>query len=301
MSSHALQRSLAAICIALAAACSFVALAQGPAPEYVPEVGQDGKDVVWVPSAETVVEEMLDLAEVKPGDYVIDLGFGDGRTVIAAARRGAKALGIEYNPKLVALAKRDAARAGVGDRATFVEGDIFASDFSDATVLTLFLMPELNLQLMPRILSMKPGTRVVSNTFDMGSWKPDATAEVTRDCKTYCQALMWIVPAKVEGGWNVRIELAGEPIAIARDYYLKLEQTHQFVSGILEFVSGAPVGGTDAVIPVKGRLKGNEMTLTDAGHPPKFEFKGAVEGDTIEGSSRAAVSWRWSGTREKRP
>jgi precorrin-6B methylase 2 len=289
---YALSRLLAAVAVA-ALALSNLASAQGPAPEYVPEVGQDGKDVVWVPSAETVVEKMLDLAEVKPGDYVIDLGSGDGRTVIAAAKRGAKALGIEYNPKLVALAKRDAARAGVADRATFVEGDIFASDFSEATVLTLFLMPELNLQLMPRILGMKPGTRVVSNTFNMGSWTPDATAEVTRDCKTYCQALMWIVPAKVEGGWNVR--LIPEPIA--RDYFLKLQQTQQFISGAL-------VGGTHAVVFVRGRLKGNEITLTDTADPPKIEFKGEVKGDNMEGSSRAIgkqLSWTWSATRKKPP
>ena len=179
------------------------------AQEYVPEVGQEGKDVVWVPTAQTLVDKMLDMAEVKPGDYVIDLGSGDGRTVIAAAKRGAKALGIEYNARMVELAKRNAARAGVADRATFVEGDIFASDFSEATVLTLFLLPEINLRLLPTILNMKPGTRVVSNSFDMGSWKPDQTAEVTRDCKTYCQALLWIVPAKVEGTWQM--QLVGEP------------------------------------------------------------------------------------------
>src|SRR5512145_1361594 len=144
----ALSRLLAAAAVA-ALALTSLASAQGPAPEYVPEVGQDGKDVVWVPSAHNVVEKMLDLAEVKPGDYVIDLGSGDGRTVIAATRRGAKALGIEYNPRMVELSKRNAVRAGVADKAAFVEGDIFKSDFSEATVLTLFLMPELNAQLLP--------------------------------------------------------------------------------------------------------------------------------------------------------
>ena len=285
----ALSRLLAAAAVA-ALALTSLASAQGPAPEYVPEVGQDGKDVVWVPSAETVVEKMLDLAEVKPGDYVIDLGSGDGRTVIAAAKRGAKALGIEYNPKLVALAKRDAARAGVADTATFVEGDIFASDYSEATVLTLFLMPELNLQLMPRILSMKPGTRVVSNTFDMGSWKPDATVEVTRDCKTYCRALMWIVPAKVEGAW--RMQLVGEPEPGGA--HLELQQTHQFLSG-------AVLAG-HAVVPVRGRLKGNEIAFTDAGNPHEIEFKGEVKGNVMEGSSTIrGKRMPWRATREKRP
>jgi len=288
---HTLLRSLAAIGIALIAACSAV-LAQAPAQEFVPEVGQDGKDVVWVPTAHTLVEKMLDMADVKSGDYLIDLGSGDGRTVIAAAKRGAKALGIEYNPKMVELAKRNAAREGVADRASFVQGDIFASDFSKASVLTLFLLPQINLQLMPLILNMKPGTRVVSNSFDMGSWKPDAMAEVTRDCKTYCKALLWIVPARVEGDWQLL--LAGE--TLAPDYLLKLEQTRQTVSGDL-------VGGPHAIIRVTGSLKGNEITFTDTDEPHKVEFKGEVKGDRMEGSSTTLgkPSWRWTATRKKAP
>jgi SAM-dependent methyltransferase len=288
---HTLLRSLAAIGIALIAACSAV-LAQAPAQEFVPEVGQDGKDVVWVPTAQTLVEKMLDMADVKSGDYLIDLGSGDGRTVIAAAKRGAKALGIEYNPRMVELAKRNAVREGVADRASFVEGDIFRSDFSKASVLTLFLLPEINLQLMPLILNMKPGTRVVSNSFEMGSWKPDATAEVARDCKTYCKALLWIVPARVEGDWQ--LVLAGENLA--PDYLLRLEQIRQTVSGAL-------VGGTHAVVPVTGRLKGNEITFTDTDEPHKVEFKGEVTGDSMEGSSTTLgkPSWRWTATRKKGP
>ena len=256
----------------------------------MPEVGQEGKDVVWVPTAQTLVDKMLDMAEVKPDDYVIDLGSGDGRTAIAAAKRGAKALGIEYNARMVALAKRNAARAGVADRATFVEGDIFASDFSKATVLTLFLLPEINLRLLPTILSMKPGTRVVSNSFAMGSWKPDATAQVTRDCKTYCQALLWIVPAKVEGTWQM--QLVGEPEPGGA--HLKLQQTHQFLSG-------AVLAG-HAVVPVSGRLKGNEITFADADNPHEIEFKGEVKGNVMEGSSTArGKRMRWRATREKRP
>jgi SAM-dependent methyltransferase len=273
----------------LAAMCVAAFVTYGALAQYQPQVGQEGKDVVWVPSAEALVEKMLDLAEVKPGDYVIDLGSGDGRTVIAAARRGARALGIEYNPRMVALAKRNAARTGVADRVTFVEGDIFASDFSEATVLTLFLMPELNLQLLPTILNMKPGTRVVSNSFDMGDWKPDRTVEVTRECKTYCQALLWIVPAKVEGTW--RLELLGQPEGAA-DYHLELQQTYQFLSGTL-------AGGPHAVIPVRGRLKGSEITFTDTGDPHKFEFKGEVKGDRAEGSyTTLGRLLRWSATRK---
>jgi SAM-dependent methyltransferase len=297
MSPHTLFRPLAMFGIALVAACSVV-LAHGQAQEYVPDVGQEGKDVVWVPSAQIVVDKMLDMAEVKPGDYLIDLGSGDGRTVIAAARRGAKALGIEYNPKLVALAKRNAARAGVADKATFVEGDIFASDFSEATVLTLFLMPELNLQLLPTILNLKAGTRVVSNTFDMGSWKPDATAEVTRDCRTYCQALLWIVPAKVEGAWQVRF--GSESL----NWFLKLEQTHQYITGGM-------VPGTHLVIFVKGRLDGTAITLDGIASaypgtekPQRVEFKGEVKGDRMEGSYLVPdkqQSGTWSAVRKKEP
>ena len=256
----------------------------------MPEVGQEGKDVVWMPTAQTLVDKMLDMAEVKPGDYIIDLGSGDGRTAIAAAKRGAKALGIEYNARMVALAKRNAVRAGVADRATFVEGDIFASDFSEATVLTLFLLPEINLRLLPTILNMKPGTRVVSNSFGMGSWKPDQTAEVTRDCKTYCQALLWIVPAKVEGTWQM--QLVGEPEPGGA--HLKLQQTHQFLSG-------AVLAG-HAVVPVRGRLKGNEITFADADNPHEVEFKGEVKGNVMEGSSTArGKQMPWRATREKRP
>src|SRR5262245_47409432 len=194
--SQSLPRSLAVLCVAAIAACS-VALAQ-PAKKYKPEVGQDGKDVVWVPTAQTLVDKMLDMAKVTPDDYVIDLGSGDGRTVITAARRGAKALGIEYNPDMVELSKRNAENAGVGEKAAFVKGDIFETDFSQATVLTLFLLPELNVKLRPTILDMKPGTRVVSNSFDMGDWKPEQTVSAPRKCSDFCYAFLWIVPAKVE-------------------------------------------------------------------------------------------------------
>jgi precorrin-6B methylase 2 len=273
--SHTFASSPAAIALAALALCG-PAPAQPPAKEYVPEVGQEGKDVVWVPSELTMVEKILDLAEVRPGDHVIDLGSGDGRTVIAAARRGAKALGIEYNPGLVELSKRNAVRAGVADRATFVEGDIFASDFSQATVLTLFLMPELNLQLLPTILKMKPGTRVVSNSFDMGSWLPDATAQATRDCKTYCEGLLWIVPAKVEGTWKLDGGAA-----------LELQQTYQMLSGTLR-------SGT-VVTPVSGKLRGYQITFT-AG---ETRYAGEVKGEVMEGSSEAdAKKSPWRASRE---
>ena len=159
-----LPRKLGAAVIA-----GFVALGPAAAQPLVnPEVGQAGKDVIWVPTADALVEKMLDVAQVTSNDYVIDLGSGDGRTVIAAAKRGARARGIEYEPAMVELSIRNARNAGVEDRAKFEKADLFETDFSQATVLTMFLLPDINLRLRPKILDMKPGTRVVSNSFTMG-------------------------------------------------------------------------------------------------------------------------------------
>ena len=185
---------LAAICLALMPAA---ASAQQPVEAYKPQVGQHGKDVIWVPTPQALVDKMLDMAKVGPGDHVIDLGSGDGRTVITAAKRGATAHGIEYNPEMVELSKHNAVKAGVADKATFAKADIFESDFSKATVITLFLLPRLNLKLRPTILRMAPGTRIVSNSFDMDDWRPDQTAYVTDGCTGYCRAYLWIVPEKV--------------------------------------------------------------------------------------------------------
>jgi len=168
------------------------------ATEFTPHVGQSGKDVIWVPTPKALVEKMLKMAEVKPSDYVIDLGAGDGITVITAAKQfGVRALGIEYNPDMVELAKQNAQKAGVAGRAEFIRGDIFATDFSKATVLTMYLLPQLNLKLRPTILNMKPGTRIVSHAFTMDDWSPDQTESI--ESRT---AYLWIVPAKVEGRWQ---------------------------------------------------------------------------------------------------
>src|SRR5919106_1025306 len=175
----------------------FAALAFAQAQKtYEPSVGQEGKDVVWVPTPQAVVDKMLDMAKVTARDFVIDLGSGDGRTVITAAKRGARALGIEYNPDMVELSKRNAEKESVVDRASFVKADLFETDFSNATVITMFLLPEINLKLRPKILELKPGTRIVSNTFTMAEWAADETATVTEDCTSWCTALLWIVPAK---------------------------------------------------------------------------------------------------------
>lgn len=235
--------------------------------EYTPTVGQEGKDVVWVPSPQSTVEKMLDLAKVTSQDFVIDLGSGDGRNVIAAAKRGARALGVEYNEKLVEYSKRVAAKEGVADRAQFVQGDMYEADISQATVLALFLLPDNLNKLLPKFLALKPGSRIVANHFGMGGWTPDVTERVEKeDCGPWCTTLLYIVPAKVAGAWRFG---NGE---------LVLDQKFQEVTGLLK------AGGRET--PVTGRLRGEQITLTIAG----TEYAGRVNGDTISGDGSNA--WR---------
>ena len=242
-------------------------------PDYQPEVGQSGKDVVWVPSPQELVNKMLDMAKVTPKDFVMDLGSGDGRTVITAARRGAHALGIEYNPDMVALSRRNAEKAGVTDKAVFQEADIFKTDLSKATVITLFLLTDLNLRLRPTILTLKPGTRVVSNTFRMGEWEPDQTVEL--GCDTYCTAYLWIVPARVDGRWK---SAQGE---------LVLKQDFQKVSGT--------VGSGNVSAPIsRGTLHGDQISFAAGGS----EYRGRVNGNAIEGTVKSeGKSSAWKATR----
>ena len=168
---------------------------QAPAPQdFKPTSGQPGKDAVWVPTSPALVEKMLDVAKVTPDDYVIDLGSGDGRMVIAAAKRGARALGVEYNPDMVALSRRLAQEAGVSDRATFVQGDMFEADISKATVLALFLLPENLTRLEPKFRALRPGTRIVVNTLGIPGWKPDVTEEITENCSNWCVAMLYRIP-----------------------------------------------------------------------------------------------------------
>jgi SAM-dependent methyltransferase len=245
-----------------------VAQAQ-PAEEYEPKVGQEGKDVIWVPTPETLVEKMLDVARVTPKDYVIDLGSGDGRTVISAAKRGARALGIEYNPDMVELSKRNAAKEGVSDRATFVEADLFESDLSQATVITMFLLPDINMRLRPRILDLKPGTRLVSNSFTMGAWSADQIVTADDHCVSYCAAYFWIVPAKVEGTWQLSQE------------ELTLIQSFQMISGTL-------MSGNNTTQFINGRLEGNRITFTAGDR----EYVGRVTGNVMEGSVSSGGVWK---------
>jgi Methyltransferase domain len=257
-------------------AASVVALAQAPATDYQPKVGQAGKDVVWVPTPQALVDKMLDMAKVTAKDYLVDLGSGDGRTVITAAKRGLKAHGIEYNPDMAELAKRNAAQAGVSDRATFANADIFKSDFSNATVVTLFLLPGLNLRLRPTLLNMKPGTRVVSNSFTMDDWQADETVQVAEGCTSFCRAYLWIVPAKAGGRWQMGHS------------ELKLDQTFQMLKGTL--TTG------NVVAPVAGKMNGDAIVFTAAG----TEYKGSVKDDAMSGTSKAADSTeaKWSAARK---
>jgi precorrin-6B methylase 2 len=254
-----------------AGAAAFAQQAPQSQP-FKPEVGQHGKDVVWVPTPQALVDKMLDMANVTPQDVVMDLGSGDGITVITAARRGAKAIGIEYNPDMVELSKANAEKAGVSDRATFMKADLFETDLSQATVITMFLLPQINLKLRPKILDLKPGTRVVSNSFTMEDWVADETATVTEGCQTWCTALFWIVPAKVEGTWQTP---GGE---------LTFVQTFQQVSGTLQ-KNGTSVAITD------GRLRGADLSMTIDG----AQYIGRVNGNTIEGTVTAAgktIPWK---------
>ena len=253
------HRTLSVVCFILigAAASAQTAAATG---QYEPQVGQAGKDVVWVPTPQILVDKMLDMAKATPKDFVMDLGSGDGRTVITAAKRGITAMGVEYNPDMVALSQKNAAKEGVSDKATFVKADLFTTDFSKATVITMFLLPSINMKLRPAILDLKPGTRIVSNTFTMEDWQPDESATVQTPCISWCTALLWIVPAKVQGAWTLP------------QGTLTLSQQFQMLSGTL------------GSAPVNGKMNGDQITFSAGG----TTYTGRVNGSTIQGSGWTA-------------
>ena len=263
------RRTIVTLGLSLAVAAS--AAAQGAATQqkpFEPKVGQEGKDVVWVPTPQATVDRMLELARITPQDFLMDLGSGDGVTVITAAKRGTRALGVEYNPEMVELARKRAQEAGVADMATFVQGDLFKTDFSKATVITMFLLPRINLELRPKLLELKPGTRLVSNTFTMDDWQADETAQAEGECTSWCTALLWIVPAKVEGTWDT----PKGPLV--------LKQQFQMVSGTL---GGQPIAD--------GRLRGEEITFTVGG----AKFTGTVSGNQMTGTGDGGS---WTATRK---
>jgi len=258
-------------------AVSLWAQDQKSSTGFVPQVGQQGKDVVWVPTPQELVDKMLEMAKVTSSDFLIDLGSGDGRTVITAAKLGADALGIEYNPEMVTLSKENAEKAGVSDKAKFMEADLYTTDLSKATVITMFLLPEINLKLRPRLLDLKPGTRIVSNTFTMGEWEEDYKVETDENWNSWNTAYLWIVPAKAGGTWKLG---NGE---------LDLSQEYQMVRGTLKT-------GDKTFTVTDGRLRGDEITFT----VNSDRYKGKVNGNTmlgtLENSSKGTKS-DWSCTR----
>ena len=247
------------------------------AQTYQPVPGQPGKDVVWIPTPDHAVDKMLGMAQVTARDYVIDLGSGDGRNLIAAAKRGARALGVEYNPDLVALSKRAAADAGVADKVTIVQGDMFEADISKATVMTLFLLPNHLSRLAPQFLKLKPGTRIVSNTYEIGGgWEPDETAQA-QPCKSWCVVVLYVVPAQVAGTWR-----------LGEDEWLTLEQSYQKVYGTYQ------IGGV--AVPIdNGRLRGENIRFT----VNQVEYSGRIEGSGIAGVAKGRVAREWRANRLK--
>lgn len=243
-----------------------IALAQEAKP-FEPREGQEGKDVIWLPTHTELVNRMLNMARVTPDDYLIDLGSGDGRTVIAAALRDTNAMGIEYNPNMVEHSKRRAAQAGVSTRASFMKADIFESDFSKATVITMFLLPELNMRLRPKLLALKPGTRIVSNSFDMEDWQPDETTQASNGCVNHCDAFLWIVPANFAGTWKLP---EGE---------LKLSQKFQIVTGTLS-------AGNVATPLSDGKVRGNQLVFSAGGK----NYSLTLGKDGLEGTSSLVSS-----------
>ena len=243
---------------------------------FEPYEGQPGKDVVWVPTRPALVERMLDLANVTPRDVVFDLGSGDGRMVIAAAKRGARAVGVEYEPDMVALARRNAAAAGVADRATFVQGDMYEADISQATVLALFLLPANLRRLAPKFLELAPGTRIVSNTYRIEGWPEETWAELGDACFTWCAAYLYLVPAKVAGAWRLPV---GE---------IRFTQEIQNLSGTLVY----PGGRYESA---QGQVKGDHVRFTAGLNA----YTGRVRGDEMAGEASGAYSGYWRATRLK--
>jgi SAM-dependent methyltransferase len=264
-----------AVCLAVIIPAQGHPQTASPQDPYKPTVGQEGKDVVWVPTTDAMVQAMLDHAGVTADDFVMDLGSGDGRMIIAAAKRGARGLGIEYNPDLVEYARRQAEAAGVADKAKFAEGDMYEADVSKATVLALFLLPANLDRLVDKFLELPPGTRIVANTYWVSDWEDDDTRTLETDCDNWCTSRLFIVPAKVQGTWR----LDGGT--------LSLTQRYQIVGGTYTPASGEPR-------PVTGRLRGRTIALTIDG----VAREGLVNGDVIEGVQGTSDGRKLQATRQ---
>ena len=275
--------SLAALLLVFPAAAQ-----QKPKPNqaYEPQVGQAGKDVIWVPTPDEVVDRMLRMAQVTANDYVIDLGAGDGKIAIAAAKNyGARSMGIEFNPEMAKHAQGNAEKAGVTARARIVQGDIFVTDFTQATVLTMYLLPALNLKLRPQILAMRPGTRVVSHSFTMDDWEADETSSMDGR-----RAYFWVVPANVMGAWMLELTGGGA----SEKLELTLEQRFQKIEGNLA------LGATQAGLR-EARLRGFNIAFSYVdGKSVRRDLAGRVSGGRMEGGFRSdnGTEGRWSATKK---
>jgi SAM-dependent methyltransferase len=265
----------------VAATALGLVLAQAAPPTtqkpFEPKVGQAGKDVVWVPTSEVLLEKMLDMAKVTPDDFVMDLGSGDGRNIIAAAKRGARGLGVEFNPDMVELSRRKAREAGVADKAQFVQGDMYEADISKASVLALFLLPHNMEKLRDKFLALKPGSRIVSNTYQIPDWEHDESENVEGECQSWCTSLLYIVPAKVAGTWRID----GAQIAITQEF---------------QMISGQGRDGSGGDLALKGKLRGEDVIFVMDG----ATFRGKVSGDRMEGTvTRNGRESAWSATRAR--
>lgn len=249
-----------------------------PARPFEPVSGQAGKDVVWVPSPPDMVNKLMELGNVTPKDIVMDLGSGDGRNVIAAAKLGAQSLGVEFNPDMVALSRRLAQEAGVSDKAKFVEADMYTYDISKATVMALFLLPVNMNKLAPKFFNLAPGSRIVANTFGIDGWEPDerVTLPPTTECESWCEALLWIVPAKVAGTWTLP------------NGTMTLTQEYQTVQGTIA------IGGPAQTVKM-GRLRGEDIKFT----ANDVVYTGKVSGNTITGTMTGPKgSQPWTATKK---
>jgi SAM-dependent methyltransferase len=266
----------------LAASLLFALPASAQQKPYEPQVGQAGKDVIWVPTPDEVVDRMLRMAQVTPADLVFDLGAGDGKIAIAAAKKfGARSVGIEYNPDMAKFAQGNVEKAGVAGKARIVNGDIFATDFTQATVITMYLLPQLNMKLRPQILSMRPGTRVVSHSFTMEDWEPDEISSMDGR-----RAYFWVVPANVNGGWA--LETGGEKVELA------FEQRFQKIEGSVGL--GHSQGGLR-----NARLSGFNISFAYVdNNGVRRDYSGRVTGGKMEGSFRAdnGTEGRWSAAKK---
>lgn len=269
------------VVLALAAFAATAAAQAQKKEDFTPQVGQAGKDVIWVPTPEDLVERMLRMAQTTPNDFVIDLGSGDGRIAIAAAKKfNARSMGIEYNPDMVEVSNRNASKEGVAGQARFIKADIFETDFSQATVITMYLLPGLNLKLRPKLLDMKPGTRLVSHQFNMDDWQPDEITNIDGR-----RAYFWLIPAKAAGTW--RFQSGSEGLDVT------LEQKYQMLEGTVK-LGTVNAGLRDA------KLHGDMISFAfvDQGGLRR-DFAGRVNGNVIEGTMKLETGpeSKWTATK----